>query len=186
MEREGIATDKGDELRAIREENAERARIYETVREVAAEVPDAPARFMASRAAGADLPDAFEQWGAWAREQLERLHELALAAVERVQEMAVSAWDNLVAAMSPMSDFHMAERAAAEEREAELDRAIDEALAEMDLPEPQTAHENGEHEAEPPELGDDDDWLDRLLDEMDHEDAWDRGYEREHDHELEM
>ena len=46
MEREGIRTDIGDELRAIAEENAARAAAYEAVREMAADVPEAPARFL--------------------------------------------------------------------------------------------------------------------------------------------
>ena len=66
--------------------------------------------------------------------------------------------------------------------EAELDRAIDEVLAEMDMPEPQIAYEDREHEhaaeVEPLEPGDDD-WLREVIEEMDREDAWDRGRERE-------
>ena len=110
---------------------------------MAADVPEAPARFLEMRAASADPLGAFEEWAGWARENAEHLRELARDGVERVQEMAISAWDNLVAAMSPLSDFAMAEREAAEEREAELDRAIDEVLAEMDLPEPHTARGPG-------------------------------------------
>ena len=59
----------------------------------------------------------------------------------------------------------------------------------MDMPEPHMAHEDREREpaaeVEPPELGDDD-WLDVVLDEMDREDAWDRGHERERGMEHEM
>jgi len=148
MEREGVRTDIGDELRAIAEENAARAAAYEAVREMAADVPEAPGRFLEMRAASDDPVGAFEQWGEWAREALGQLREMALAAVGRVQEAALSAWDNLVAAMSPMSDFALAERAAAEEREAELDRAIDEVLAGMDTPEPEAEIEPGEQDPE--------------------------------------
>jgi hypothetical protein len=148
MERQGIATDIGDELRAIAEENSSRAAAYEAVREMAADVPEAPGRFLEMRAASDDPVGAFEKWGEWARDALEQLREMALAAVERVQEAALSAWDNLVAAMSPMSDFALAERAAAEEREAELDRAIDEVLAETDTPEPGAEIEPGEQDPE--------------------------------------
>ena len=189
MERQGLATDLGDELRAVAEENAARAAAYEAVREMAADVPEAPAKFLEARATSADPLDAFQEWAGWARETLEHLRELARDGVERVQEIALSAWDRMVAAMSPMSDHAIAEREAAQEREAELDRAIDEVLAEMDLPEPHMAHEDREREpaaeVEPPELGDDD-WLDVVLDEMDREDAWDRGHERERGMEHEM
>jgi hypothetical protein len=185
MEREGIATDLGDTLRAVAEENTARAAAYEAVREMAADVPEAPTRFLEMRAASADPISAFEAWGEWAMAALEQLRELALGTVERVQEMAISAWDNLVAAMSPLSDFALAERAAAEEHEAELEREMGEVLAEMGAPEPQHEHEDREQEhvaeIEPPELGDEDDWLERLLDEMDHENAWDRGHGIEHE-----
>src|SRR3954454_23782791 len=127
---------------------------------MAADVPEAPGRFLEMRAASDDPVGAFEQWGEWAREALEKLREMALAAVERVQEAALSAWDNLVAAMSPMSDFALAERAAAEEREAELDRAIDEVLAGMDTPEPEAEIEQGEQDPE----------MEALLAEMEHDD----------------
>ena len=54
MEREGIRTDIGDELRAITEENAARAAAYEAIREVAQDVgPEAQARFLETRAASA-------------------------------------------------------------------------------------------------------------------------------------
>ena len=91
MERQGVATDLGDELRAVAEENAARAAAYEAVREMAADVPEAPGRFLEMRAASDDPVGAFEQWGEWAREQLEHLRELARDVVEHVQEVAVSA-----------------------------------------------------------------------------------------------
>jgi len=161
----------------VAERNAERAAIYEAVLDHAADLPEAQARFLEMRQETGDPVAAFEAWGSWALQQLEHLRELALGAVERVQEMAVSAWDNLVAAMSPMSDFALAERATAEECEAELDRAIDEVLAEMDAPAPQPEREDREHaaEVEAPE----DDWVADLLDEMDREEEWERGHERE-------
>ena len=184
----GHPTDIGDELRAIAEENAARAAAYEAVREMAADVPEAPGRFLEMRAASDDPVGAFEQWGEWAREQLEHLRELARDVVEHVQEVAVSAWDNLVAAMSPFSDFALAEREAAEEREAELDRAIDEVLAEMDMPEPQTGREGREHEREAeieaPGMEDEDAWIDDVLAEMDRDDrerGWDQERDLEHD-----
>jgi hypothetical protein len=66
----------------------------------------------------------------------------------------------MVAAMSPMSDHAIAEREAAEEREAELDRAIDEVLAEMDTPEPGAEIEPGEQDPE----------MEAILAEMDRDD----------------
>lgn len=75
MEREGVRTDIGDELRAIAEENAARAAAYEAVREMAADVPEAPGRFLEMRAASDDPVGAFEQWGEWAREALEQLRD---------------------------------------------------------------------------------------------------------------
>ena len=188
MEREGIRTDIGDELRAIAEENAARAAVYEAVREMAADVPEAPARFLEMRAASDDPVGAFEQWGEWAREELEHLRELALDASSMCRRWPSRAWDNLVAAMSPMSDFALAEREAAEEREAELDRAIDEVLAEMDMPEPQTGREGREHEREAeieaPGMEDEDAWIDDVLAEMDRDDrerGWDQERDLEHD-----
>src|SRR4051812_11597058 len=91
MEREGIRTDIGDELRAIAEENAARAAAYEAVREMAADVPEAPARFLEMRAASADPVGALERWGEWARDALGQLREMTLAAVEQVRDFATSA-----------------------------------------------------------------------------------------------
>ena len=158
---------------------------------MAADVPEAPTRFLEMRAASADPISAFEAWGEWAM----RRARSSCASWRSARSSASKRWPSRLGTTSSLpcrrlSDFALAERAAAEEHEAELEREMDEVLAEMDAPEPQHEHEDREQEhvaeIEPPELGDEDDWLERLLDEMDHEDAWDRGHEREHGIEHEM
>ena len=85
----GEATDVGRGLAAIREENAERARAYDSVREIAAEAgPEAETRFLEARARVRDPLDAYTSWAEWALGTLERLRELARGVVEPVRELA--------------------------------------------------------------------------------------------------
>jgi hypothetical protein len=85
----GEATDVGRGLAAIREENAERARAYDSVREIAAEAgPEAETRFLEARARVRDPLDAYTSWAEWALGTLERLRELAREVVEPVRELA--------------------------------------------------------------------------------------------------
>jgi len=88
LERDGIATDIGNEQRAIEAVNRERGAVYEHVLEVAADVPDAPARFLEARAASTDPTEAFVTWGDWAMSALERAAELGRGAAERVLAFA--------------------------------------------------------------------------------------------------
>jgi hypothetical protein len=144
MEREGIATDKGDELRAIREENRQRAELYVAVREIAEDVPDASERFLELRQETGDPLAAFETWGGWARERLERVTELArdvvefgAAAIERTADLARSAVETIGDWFSQLSqaDDTRLQEAREELRERELrheEREIAEIVQRLD------------------------------------------------------
>jgi ATP-dependent exoDNAse (exonuclease V) alpha subunit len=144
MEREGIATDKGDELRAIREENRQRAELYVAVREIAEDVPDASERFLELRQETGDPLAAFETWGGWARERLERVAELArdvvefgAAAIERTADLARSAVETIGDWFSQLSraDDTRLREAREELRERELrheEREIAEIVQRLD------------------------------------------------------
>ena len=60
LERDGIATDRGDMLREVRERNAERRQVYE---QVAEHGEAAMARFLALREQAGDAIEAFVAWG---------------------------------------------------------------------------------------------------------------------------
>src|SRR4051795_5600362 len=82
LEREGVATERGDMLRSVRERNAERRAIYAEVAEAGER---AKALFLEARERAGDAFEAFESWARtayarmreWIMEIADGLHELA-------------------------------------------------------------------------------------------------------------
>src|SRR3954452_8964108 len=82
LEREGVATERGDILRAVQERNAERRAIYAEVAEAGER---AKALFLEARQRAGDAFEAFESWARtaydkvreWIMDVADGLHELA-------------------------------------------------------------------------------------------------------------
>jgi ATP-dependent exoDNAse (exonuclease V) alpha subunit len=92
MERDGIATDLGDTLRAVAEENERRREAYAIVRDAVEQAgPEAATEFLAARQRAEDPVAALDTWGEWLERTMEQIRDLALGAVERVQEWGAGA-----------------------------------------------------------------------------------------------